>query len=347
MVVLLPWAIASVVAGVFWRFIFDTHFGIVNGILHRAGVHRPAGELAPEHRPGDLDRDRRAGLAIRAAARGAAARRAPHDPPAPVSRRPDGWRDLLGLLPPHHAARHPPDAHRRRRPADHHRASRCSTCCTRLTSGGPGRATYVLIYAIYEMAFADVSLGYASAITVVLFFIIVACSMLLLLFQVRRRRRPEVIDDEETELAAATADARSDSSVRVDEARGGAPCRRCGRSRCTGRSSACRAVVSQGGVRGPRRRAAVLLRRPHRVDGHREPADGRGPVAHAAAACRSACGRTATCACSRRRNWQGSLRGQPHERDRHDVLRDPVRVTGRLLAGPVPAARQAGHPRRS
>ena len=31
MAVLLPWAIASVVAGVFWRFIFDTHFGIVNG----------------------------------------------------------------------------------------------------------------------------------------------------------------------------------------------------------------------------------------------------------------------------------------------------------------------------
>ncbi len=33
MAVLMPWAIASVVAGIFWRFIFDTQFGIVNGIL--------------------------------------------------------------------------------------------------------------------------------------------------------------------------------------------------------------------------------------------------------------------------------------------------------------------------
>ena len=56
-----------------------------------------------------------------------------------------------------------------------------------LTNGGPGRATYVLIYAIYNLAFGDVSLGYASAVTVILFFIIVLSSMLLLLFQVRRR----------------------------------------------------------------------------------------------------------------------------------------------------------------
>src|SRR5712692_355188 len=33
MAVLLPWAIASVVAGIFWRTIFDTHFGIINGVL--------------------------------------------------------------------------------------------------------------------------------------------------------------------------------------------------------------------------------------------------------------------------------------------------------------------------
>src|SRR2546422_4535026 len=33
MAVLLPWAIASVVAGIFLRIIFDTHFGMANGIL--------------------------------------------------------------------------------------------------------------------------------------------------------------------------------------------------------------------------------------------------------------------------------------------------------------------------
>ena len=31
-----------------------------------------------------------------------------------------------------------------------------------LTSGGPGRDTYVLIYAIYETAFRNLSFGYAS-----------------------------------------------------------------------------------------------------------------------------------------------------------------------------------------
>src|SRR5439155_9219396 len=29
---------ASVVAGIFWRFIFDTHFGIINGILIAGGL---------------------------------------------------------------------------------------------------------------------------------------------------------------------------------------------------------------------------------------------------------------------------------------------------------------------
>ena len=38
MAVLLPWAIASVVAGIFWRIIFDTHFGIVNGDPGRASA---------------------------------------------------------------------------------------------------------------------------------------------------------------------------------------------------------------------------------------------------------------------------------------------------------------------
>ena len=38
MAVMMPWAVASVVAGVFWRFIFDTHFGIINGILIGLGM---------------------------------------------------------------------------------------------------------------------------------------------------------------------------------------------------------------------------------------------------------------------------------------------------------------------
>ena len=38
---LLPWAIAPVVTGVYWRFIFQGNFGIVNGLLTAVGVDDP------------------------------------------------------------------------------------------------------------------------------------------------------------------------------------------------------------------------------------------------------------------------------------------------------------------
>ena len=40
-VLLLPWAIAPVVTGVYWRFIFQGNFGIVNGLLTAVGVDDP------------------------------------------------------------------------------------------------------------------------------------------------------------------------------------------------------------------------------------------------------------------------------------------------------------------
>ena len=33
MVLLMPWAISSIVTGIFWRIMFDVQFGIVNGVL--------------------------------------------------------------------------------------------------------------------------------------------------------------------------------------------------------------------------------------------------------------------------------------------------------------------------
>ena len=48
-----------------------------------------------------------------------------------------------------------------------------------LTHGGPGYDTYVLVYTIYEAAFANLSFGEAAAITVLLFFIILICSAVL------------------------------------------------------------------------------------------------------------------------------------------------------------------------
>ena len=56
-----------------------------------------------------------------------------------------------------------------------------------LTSGGPGRDTYMLPMAIYTITFEQISLGYGSAVTVLLFAIIVAASLLILIMRLRRR----------------------------------------------------------------------------------------------------------------------------------------------------------------
>jgi multiple sugar transport system permease protein len=204
MAVLLPWAIASVVAGVFWRFIFDTHFGIINGVLVGVGlIQEPINWL------------QNTGQAIAIAIVAQAWRSVP----------------LLAVL---------LLAALKTIPGTLYRAARMDGATTwesfrfitvpairptlivvgilqviiglqvfdllyTLTNGGPGRDTFVLIYAIYNLAFLDVSLGYASAVTVVLFGIIVACSFLLLVFQIRRRRSGPTVLDEEADHAAAGA----------------------------------------------------------------------------------------------------------------------------------------------
>ena len=47
-----------------------------------------------------------------------------------------------------------------------------------LTGGGPGRATTTLVLSIYNSAFKDYKMGYASAISVILLFIVLAVSLL-------------------------------------------------------------------------------------------------------------------------------------------------------------------------
>jgi multiple sugar transport system permease protein len=204
MAVLLPWAIASAVAGIFWRVIFDTHFGIANGILVAAGLtQQPINWL------------QNTGQAVAIAIVAQAWRSAP----------------LLAVL---------LLAALRTIPATLYRAARMDGASTweafrfitlpairptlivvgilqviiglqvfdllfTLTNGGPGRQTYVLIYAIYDLAFGTLSLGYASTVTVVLFAMIVLCSLALLLFQVRRgRARPAVVDAGTDDLVRPT-----------------------------------------------------------------------------------------------------------------------------------------------
>ena len=47
-----------------------------------------------------------------------------------------------------------------------------------LTNGGPGTASYVMVYYIYQMGFTNYKFGYASAASVILFLMIVALTVL-------------------------------------------------------------------------------------------------------------------------------------------------------------------------
>ena len=195
MAVLMPWAVASIVTGIFWRFIFDTQFGIANGILIGLGIIRdPINWLS--------DSASAVSLGIVATA----------------------WRSvpLLALL---------LLAALRTIPSSQYRAARMDGAggwstfwhitvpsikgtllivavlqviiglqvfdlLYSLTGGGPGRETYVLIYAIFDKAFQELSFGYASALTVVLFLIIAACSFLVVSLRLRRGGTDTGTDDE-------------------------------------------------------------------------------------------------------------------------------------------------------
>ena len=54
-----------------------------------------------------------------------------------------------------------------------------------MTGGGPGYATQVLAYSIYQVAFAGLNYGYASAISMILF-VVVAITTVVMLALYRR-----------------------------------------------------------------------------------------------------------------------------------------------------------------
>ncbi len=202
MALLMPWAVASIVAGIFWRFIFDANVGIVNGVLIGLGLmNEPFNWLA--------NTAQAVGVALVA----------------------QSWRSvpLLAVL---------LLAALKTIPEALYRAAKMDGATTwesfrfitlpamkntlivvgvlqviiglqvfdllySLTSGGPGRDTYVLIYAIYTISFEQISLGYGATLTVVLFALIVSASFLILILQGRRRQAIGPSIDEEADSAAA------------------------------------------------------------------------------------------------------------------------------------------------
>jgi multiple sugar transport system permease protein len=200
-VLLLPWAVAPVVTGIYWRFMFTNEFGVVNSILQATGL--PAVRW--------LD-DTSTAIAIAIVA--------------------TAWRStpLLALLL-LAALKTIPDSLYRAARMDGANSAQEFRFVTlpgirnmlitvgilqvilglqvfdilfTLTGGGPGRDTYVMTYYIYDNAFGTLSFGYASALTVVLFFIILLCSAALVYVRVRRPRDSVDVSDNEGEVLAST-----------------------------------------------------------------------------------------------------------------------------------------------
>lgn len=186
--VLLPWAVAPVVTGLYWKFIFQSQFGLATAIANLLGLASgPVGWLDTA--------DGAMLVAITATA----------------------WRMvplmallLLGAL------RTVPEAQYRAARMDGAGAWQTFRFVTlpaiaptlaivaimtvilslqmidilfTLTGGGPGDSTTVITYYLYKNTIGNLSFGYSGAIAVVLFLIILGCSVLLLLVRVRRRGR--------------------------------------------------------------------------------------------------------------------------------------------------------------
>ncbi len=188
--VLLPWAVAPVVTGLYWKFIFQSQFGLATAIANMVGIaDGPVGWLDTA--------DGAMVVAIMATA----------------------WRMvplmallLLGAL------RTVPEAQYRAARMDGAGAWQSFRSITlpaiaptlaivaimtvilslqmidilfTLTGGGPGQSTTVITYYLYKSTIGNLSFGYSGALAVVLFLIILGCSCLLLLVRVRRGRRAQ------------------------------------------------------------------------------------------------------------------------------------------------------------
>lgn len=197
--VLLPWAVAPVVTGLYWKFIFNSQFGLMTTIVNALGL--ADGQVKWLDSPVSA-----MGVAVIATA----------------------WRTvplmallLLGAL--------------RTIPRAQYRAARMDGAGSwatfrsitlpavaptlfvvavltvvlslqsidilfTLTGGGPGTSTTVVTYYIYKSTIGQLSFGYSSAVAVVLFLLIAACSALVLVARLRRSPPTPPGQDEAAQL---------------------------------------------------------------------------------------------------------------------------------------------------
>ena len=194
---LLPWAVAPVVTGLYWKFIFQSQFGIATGIANVLGF--TDGPVLWLSQPQTA-----IGVAMIASA----------------------WRTvpLIAIL---------LLAALKTIPESQYRAAKMDGATTvqtfryvtlpsirntllvvsilslilslqtfdvlfTLTGGGPGTSTTVIIYYIYKSAIGTLSFGYSGALAVFLFVVIALCSSILLVLRLKDRRGQRVDVTDET-----------------------------------------------------------------------------------------------------------------------------------------------------
>lgn len=187
--ILLPWAVAPVVNGVMWRFLFHSSYGLVNAILYSLGII-PRYQVWMDNAP----------LALTVAAIATAWKGMPFITliilaalqSIPESLYRAAKMDGAGLWSRFRFVTLP-----------HLRTTLIFAVLLQtivslqvfdliytLTRGGPGQGTVVLSYLVYANAFERLSLGRASAMAVLLAMLIMALSALALSLMLQRRPPP-------------------------------------------------------------------------------------------------------------------------------------------------------------
>lgn len=185
---LLPWAVAPVVTGLYWKFIFQSQFGLATAVANILGV---------ADGPVRWLENTSSALAVAIVAH--------------------AWRmvPLMALLI-LGALRTVPAAHYRAATMDGANAWQQFRRITlpaiaptmvvvsvmtvilslqlidilfQLTGGGPGDATTVMVYYLYKNTIQQLSFGYSGALAVFFFAVVLVCSLVLLAWQLRARRR--------------------------------------------------------------------------------------------------------------------------------------------------------------
>ena len=212
---LLPWAIAPIVTGFFWRFMFQPTFGIVTSILHGLGI--VDGPVAWLQDPGKA-----MGIAMLATA----------------------WRSapLLALIM-LAALKAIPSSLYRAATMDGATGAQAFRAVTlpairptlfiatilqiiislqvfdllfQLTRGGPGLETTTVAYYIYNAAFTNLSLGYSALLALFLMVVIIVFSLVAAYLGRTRTPKSEISEGDLAQLnlgGVVTAPGSSDSSV--------------------------------------------------------------------------------------------------------------------------------------